>query len=124
MNEYSLSTQSALEAFSSDVSYAVAIVSAAVGIKKKRKSWQLKRDLKSAETAARKLCEKSESFVCLNQSPCGIGSCRFASGEFASLKILKCKGNTPRPQKFATGGSYNIDVVLFPLAELRESLAK
>ncbi len=126
MNESSLSalTDTALKAFASDVSYAVAVVSAAVGIKKKRRSWQLKSDLKSAETEARKLCSQSSSFICMTQSPCGVGSCKFAKGEFSLIAVPKCKGNTERPQRFNTGGNYSLEAALIPLSQLRDSIIK
>ena len=126
MSDIGLSTalQSAIQAFSSDVSYAVAVVSAAMGIKKKRLAWGLRTDLRRAETNARKLCADSEPFICMTQSPCGTGSCKFSQDEFALLNVPKCKGSTQRPQKFTTGKPYSIDAALIPLSELRASIVK
>lgn len=121
---FSIPVEGAMAAFSSDVSYAVAIVSAAVGIRKKRQIWQLKADTRQAEADARSLCEQAEPFVCMNQSPCGVGSCKFSTGEFTLLKVSRCKGDTPRPQRFVTGGSYSIDSVIVSLGELRASIVK
>lgn len=126
MDEVGFSTlaEGAMAAFSSDVSYAVAVVSAAVGIMKKRQIWQLKADTRQAEANARGLCEQAEPFVCMNQSPCGIGSCKFSTGEFTLLKVSKCRGDTPRPQRFVTGGNYSIEPVIVSLGELRASIVK
>ncbi len=124
MSEPGLSVLNALEAFSSDASYAVAVVTAARNLKEKGANKQLKADVQHAEASARHLCEQAEPFICMTQSPCGTGSCKYAVGEFALISNPRCKGTTSRPQQFATGGSYSSESVLFSLTELRNSIVK
>lgn len=123
MDQFQDQVTEALGAFGSDVSYAVAVVSAAVNIRRKRQTWRHRLELREAEQEARAQCAAGPDFICKTQSPCGTGTCRFASKELRGLKVPECAGPSQRPQLLATGGSYSIEAAVYPLSELRERCA-
>lgn len=108
----------ALDAFRSDVSYVVAISSAATVIENKRVVSRLRTELRHAETQARKQCGLAEAFFCVNPSPCGVGACPFAKGDLAKLRVDCPSGTTARPQA-SLYDDYSIDQVVTPLRKLR-----
>lgn len=118
--DFTLVVDSAVRAFGSDVSYAVAIISAAVSIRKKRSSWELRRELRQAEKAARELCSDASPFSCHTLSPCGTATCKFAQGDLTLVKASHCPGSTPRVQQNAIGGNYSVEAAIEPLTLLRQ----
>lgn len=108
----------ALGAFTSDVSYAVAIARSAVTIESKRTMWKLRNELKESEQQARKMCSAGGSFFCVNPSPCGTGQCPFAQGDLSLLVVPRHKGTTRRPQP-SMYDEYSIDRAVIPLRDLR-----
>lgn len=120
MEQFQGQVAEALGAFGMDVSYAVAVVSAAVNIRRKREIWQHRLDLRKAEQTARAQCQAGPDFICKTESPCGTGTCRFASRELRDLRVPECGGATDRPQLLATGGKYSIEAAVYPLSDLRD----
>src|SRR6185503_12305131 len=92
--------QQADRAYRADVSYAVAMSNAARAIESKREVWKLRLELREASKNAQKTCKDTKPFVCDNEAPCGLGSCRFAEGDMVLLNI-KSPGNTSRPQFYS-----------------------
>lgn len=110
----------ALEAFGQDSSYAVAVMTAAVNVRRKRGVWQSRSDLRKAEQEARARCAEGPDFICSTPTPCGTGTCRFASAEFRRIAGVDSSGSISRPQLLATGGNYSLDGAVAALFELRE----
>lgn len=110
----------ALDAFGRDPSYAVAVMTAAVNVRRKRGVWQSRTDLRKAEQEARTRCAEGPDFICNTPTPCGTGTCRFATEEFRRIAEVDSAGSTARPQLLATGGSYSLDGAVAVLYELRE----
>lgn len=111
----------ALSAYASDSSYAVAMARQARTIQTKRAVWQLRSELKSAESEARKTCGSTEPFVCDTTSPCGTGDCRFASGDLVFLAVPEAPGKSIRPQPSSANQTYDLEAAVRPLQELRQS---
>lgn len=105
-------------AFGHDVLYAVSMLKAAQTIRRKRDIWQAKKDLREAEKQAVELCSKAGTFVCSNRTPCGTGSCKFASGDLALITIESVNGSVQRPQEWASG-SYELSDALEELLKIR-----
>lgn len=108
----------ALGAFTSDVSYAVAMTGVATTIENKRVNLRLRTEVRRAEAVARKQCAVSGDFFCSNPSPCGVGQCPFAKGDLAGLRVDSVGGTTVRPQE-SLYDDYSIDQVVAPLRKLR-----
>ena len=106
----------ALEAFTTDVSYAVAMARSAVAITRKREMWQVRRELRAAETTAHELCQQHD-FDCHAVSACGTGDCKFATADHASLHG-EAPGTTARPQTRSTG-RYSMEHAVNALADRR-----
>lgn len=107
----------ALAAFATDVSYAVAMASAAVAIDHKRRVWQARKELRAAEIAAHLECESTEPFTCHAVSACGTGDCKFAHGDHGRLIRVASPGPSHRPQ--APYESYSIEGAVELLVERR-----
>lgn len=108
----------ALGAFTSDVSYAVAISRSAASVESKRVVLRLRAEVRHAESVARKQCAMSGDFFCSNPSPCGVGQCPFAKGDLAKLRVDCTAGSTSRPQ-VSLYDNYSIDQAIAPLRKLR-----
>jgi len=80
---------SALAAFSQDVSYAVGMVRQATTIQSKREVWAIRSELRDAEALARKMCADDVVVGCAAKTPCGVGPCRFAQGDLASAVVAE-----------------------------------
>ncbi len=107
----------ALLAFATDVSFAVEMARAAVTIDRKRRTWQARKDLRAAETAAQRECRDTGAFHCHAESACGTGDCKFATGEHAAL-TGSAPGTIPRPQPSNVTG-YSLEPAVSALAERR-----
>jgi hypothetical protein len=107
----------ALEAFSSDISYAVSIVRQATALNLKRESWRLRMELRGGEKQAQLLCSQAAKFHCESVSPCGVGSCRFASAELVDLECPSIPTSRPRP---AGGYAFSVEAALPALRKMRE----
>lgn len=116
---YSDLLASAYRAFSSDVSYAVAIAKQASALQKKRAVWSLRMELRAAEKQARAQCAASAPFSCKVQSPCGTGDCLFSSGDLSKLVVPLTEIDIDKPHG---GTAYNIEAAVGPLRALREDL--
>lgn len=103
----------ALDAFATDITYAVNIARAAVVITNKRHAYLARRALLEAEAAARTECA-SLTFDCHALSPCGTGDCKFARGALAAL-VVPAAGACARPQAVNTGG-YDLQPAITALA--------
>ena len=108
--------EKACEAFTEDVSYAVAMARSAVAITRKRDMWQARRELRTAEAAAHQQCNEHD-FDCHAVSPCGTGDCKFATGEYAQLHV-SAPGTSSRVQNRSTG-AYSLEPAVTALAERR-----
>jgi Tfp pilus assembly protein PilX len=106
----------AMHAFSSDVSYAVAMARAATAIRRKRALWHARRALKDAEADARAQCADTEPFDCHATAPCGVGDCKFAHDDLASMTGVAADGPHHRPQAVAAG-PYSLDRAVDAYAE-------
>lgn len=113
----------ALQAFGSDVSYAVAMSRSASSIERKREVWALRLELRTAEKEARERCCSVVPFRCKAQSPCGVGDCIFATGDFANIGVEDWEGVRYRPQMDSTG-RYSIESAMLPLRDYREHKGK
>lgn len=106
-------------AFLADSSYSAKMATQATTIQNKRDIWALRIELRSAETRARKLCERAGVVFCMNASPCGTGSCPFAQGDLALLQLeasLKPKADRPAGSEYP---EYNLEDAVRPLQTLR-----
>jgi hypothetical protein len=108
----------ALEAFATDITYAVSIARAAVVITNKRRAYLARRALLEAEAAAHAECAPL-SFECHALSPCGTGDCKFARDSLATL-VVPAAGTSKRPQAASTGG-YDLQPAITALARRIES---
>lgn len=78
----------ALAAFSQDPSYLIDMAEHGSLITYKRRLWAVRMEVLGAEKKARELCSKDkDSFTCTNEGACGFGNCRWASPEFAAIKL-------------------------------------
>ncbi len=107
----------ALAAFATDVSYAVAMASAATAIDRKRRVWQARKEVRAAQAVAHAECESTEPFTCHAVSACGTGDCKFAHGEHGRLLRVARAGTARRPQ--APHELYSIEDAVDALVERR-----
>lgn len=119
LRRFAAHVEAAVVAFREDVSYAVSMARAAVVIDRKRQVWQARKELREAETRARAECARTAAFDCHAMSPCGVGDCKFATGEHAQLDVYTT-GTTTRPQASNTGG-YSIEPAVSALVESRRA---
>ena len=117
LNQFTPLLEEADRAYRADVAYSVAICSAARSIESKREVWKLRLELREASKQAQSQCRKAESFVCVTEAPCGLGTCKFAKGEFTQLDIIS-PGNTQRPQYYSKG-PYGLEACVEELKKLR-----
>lgn len=117
MNQFLSLLKEANKAYRRDVSYSIAMCNAARSVESKREVWKLRLELREASKKAQAKCRKADSFVCDNEAPCGLGSCKFAKGDLVLLQIVS-PGNTVRPQ-IQSKGTYGLESVVEPLRELR-----
>jgi len=109
---------SALAAFSQDVSYAVGMVRQATTIQSKREVWAIRSELRDAESLARKMCADDTVVGCAAKTPCGVGLCRFAQGDLASAVVADeaLVGGMKKP---CGGTGFEIDAAVSVLRRLR-----
>lgn len=112
---FAAAVDTALAAFGTDVSYAVAMARAAVVIGRKRRVWQARKDLREAEARAHAECAATGPFDCHAESPCGTGDCKFATGEHAALAVT-APGPTVRPQA-SNRRTYSLEPAVAALAD-------
>jgi hypothetical protein len=105
--------------FRLDVSYAVAVSKAARTIASKRVLWKLRLELREASDVAQAKCGREKPFNCATLDPCGVGTCKFAQGDLASLTVPDCAGDTERPQT-SSKGDFSLEAAAEPLRQLRE----
>lgn len=115
--DLSAAVNRALAAFATDVSYAVAMASAATAIDRKRRVWQARKELRAAEAAAHTECATTEPFTCHAVSACGTGDCKFAHGDYGRLVRGARGGPSRRPQ--APHDYYSIEDAVDALVERR-----
>jgi hypothetical protein len=120
VSRYTDLVAAAASAFEEDVSYAVAMMQKARGIKHKREICALRKELRKAEEAAQAQCAEEPPFWCRTQSPCGTGSCLFAQGDLAFLEVPAKPGNQRRPQQ-SLAPTYRLETAVGPLYELRKA---
>ena len=120
LHSFAEHVEAAVVAFREDVSYAVSMARAAVVIDRKRQVWQARKELREAEATARTECARTAAFDCHAMSPCGVGDCKFASGERAQLDVHACAGTTARPQASNTA-TYSIEPAVIVLVESRRA---
>lgn len=105
----------AMTAFSVDDRYVVAMVKSADTLQRKKDIWAVRKYLRICESEARGKCEKVSAFRCANESPCGIGNCKFAKLELTQYTI-KTSRKTVRPQ---LGIRYTLEEAVQQLASKR-----
>lgn len=110
-------------AFAIDSAYAVAMCHAASQILYKRRLWVVRKELRAASAAAVEACA-TQSFTCATASPCGTGSCRWATGDLALLDLPERPGKSARPQPRPGHSSYDIEHAHRPLLALRDGSAQ
>ncbi len=87
-SKYQTLIERALAAFCQDPSYIIDMAEHGSLIKYKKNLWAVRMEVLHAEKAARQLCSADKSsFTCTNDSACGFGNCRWATPEFASIKL-------------------------------------
>jgi hypothetical protein len=109
----------ALHAFSVDASYAVAMARSAVTITRKRAVWQARKELRDAEARAHTECADTTAFECHATAACGVGDCKFAVGEHATLTVIAAAGASRRPQY--PYQSYSVEQAVAALADRRRT---
>lgn len=110
----------AMDAFRNDSSYAVSMASKASSIIAKRRVWELRKELRTAEATARTQCAVSEIQLCGVNGPCGTGACPFAVGDLKKLTPCMAKSGKPVPRPVPGAvPNYNIETVIKQLVSLR-----
>jgi len=89
------------------------MVRQATTIQSKREVWAIRSELRDAETSARKLCAQ-DGMGCLLQTPCGVGSCRFAQGDLAEITVPE-SGLVAGKSKPTGGVGYEVDAAIAAL---------
>lgn len=123
--EFESLVDQAREAFSNDVTYFENMFVNVFKVKLRQTKACLRKELKSAETGARKQCVASDIRACYNVSPCGTGYCPFAKGDIAELRVPDVPGKHTRPQRKAmikVGVSYyfiSLDAVVYESPEIQ-----
>lgn len=108
----------AYQAMSTDVSYVLAMVKAAVGIMARQHQWRLRSELRQAQQLAMAQCTGQDGqFSCDSSTACGTGACRFASGTYLQVSTPAGPGRTPRPVNHG-GGAFSSDSALADLERL------
>lgn len=118
---YADAMAAALRAYTEDVGYAVAMLTSARTIQRKRLQWQARRKIRLAEADARAACESGPDFICAAEVPCGIGrQCRYSLGAMRDLviteQITRSGSLRERPQ-LGPGGTptfYNSELAVEP----------
>lgn len=109
----------ALEAFASDYSYAAAMARTAVGLRYKHAVWDARVELRQASAAAVRECSSHDGeFMCMVESPCGTGKCRYAHGDLIQLSDPSHVGKSARPRNHADQ-SFDVEVSVRPLQSMR-----
>lgn len=117
--EYDQLISSAQEAFSSDVSYLISMVTQARTVINKRRVWALRAELREANQAATSQCASKEPFECHVSDPCGTGKCPFAVGDFANLQTPPKTGKLRRPMPSSRNQLYDLESSLSQLQAMR-----
>jgi hypothetical protein len=109
--------RSARSAFGTDHSYAAAMATAAVTVRRKRHTAGLRDLLRAAGTQAAAQCAR-EPGTCQSLTPCGTGTCVFASGVLTQVTTSSPEGRTRRPARHRGAPMFSPDAALPELERL------
>jgi hypothetical protein len=116
---FTSSVADALQAFASDHAYAASIAGAAVTYRRKRYQTGLRQQLRQASHQAVSACEaRSGEIQCQALTPCGTGTCLFATGILRQITAESLTGRTKRPSNHCQPGGYSPDDALGALEAL------
>lgn len=116
----------ALAAFSQDPAYLIDMAEHGSLITYKKRLWAVRMEVLGAEKKARELCSRDKApFTCTNEGACGFGNCRWATPEFAAVKLAPPSG-PGKPLKVrpvsATSPQYRIEDTIKAVLSKRKVL--